>query len=167
MRYRRSRLVTFLISFVLWLLLSFSLSIQHIIAGLLVSILAAIIMGDMFTQQPYKWFNLHRYLWFVYYIFVFTWECIKANFDVALRVLSPKMPINPGIVKVKTILKTETGLTFLANFITLTPGTLSVDVDKDNGYMYIHWIDVKSQDVQEASRLIVSKFERILKEVFE
>jgi multicomponent Na+:H+ antiporter subunit E len=86
---------------------------------------------------------------------------------VAYRVLHPKLPINPGIVKVKTILKTETGLTFLANFITLTPGTFSVDIDKDKGYLYIHWIDVKTQNIEEASQIIVSKFERILKEVFE
>jgi len=124
-------------------------------------------MGDMFTQQPHKWFNPHRYLWFIIWVFVFAWECLKANIDVAIRVLRPSMPINPGIVKVKTILKTETGLTFLANFITLTPGTFSVDVDQENGYLYIHWINVESQDVEQASRIIVSKFENILKEVFE
>lgn len=163
----RSRIVTFIISFISWMLLSFSLDWQHIFIGLVVSGIVALIMGDMFAEYAYKWFHPRRYIWFLIYIFVFLWECLKANLDVACRVLHPSLPINPGIVKVKTNLKTETGLTFLANFITLTPGTFTVDIDRDEGILYIHWIDVKTQDVEEASKIIVSTFEKILKEVFE
>lgn len=155
-----------MVSFLLWMLLSFSPDWQHIVIGILVSFLVALSMGDMFTNEAHKWLNPRRYIWFLYCLVVFIWECLKSNIDVALRVLNPRLPINPGIVKVRTILKTETALTFLANFITLTPGTLSVDVDKENSCLYIHWIDVKSQDVEEASKIIVSNFERILKEVF-
>jgi multicomponent Na+:H+ antiporter subunit E len=149
------------------MLLSFSFDWQHLLVGFLAALLVASTMGDMFTDQAGKWLNLRRYIWFFIYLFVFSWECIKANIDVAFRVLAPSLPITPGIVKVKTILKTETGLTFLANFITLTPGTLTVDIDRENGYLYIHWLDVKKQDIVEASGIIVSKFEKILKEVFE
>jgi multicomponent Na+:H+ antiporter subunit E len=92
---------------------------------------------------------------------------IKANFDVAYRVVHPKLPIKPGIVKVKTKLKSDTGLTFLANSITLTPGTMSVDIDKENGYLYIHWINVKSTDLEKATEIIVSRFEKILEKIFE
>lgn len=162
-----SRIITFLVSLILWLLLSFSLDWQHLVMGLLVALLVAVSMGDIFTNYPFKWLTPRRYLWFMIYVFVFTWECIKSNFDVACRVLNPRLPINPGIVKVKTILKTETGLTFLANFITLTPGTFTVDIDKEKGVLYIHWINVETQDIEKASKIIVSKFERILKEVFE
>jgi len=151
----------------LWLLLSFSLDLQHICIGIIVAFLVAYMMGDMFTNEPVKWFQPRRYFWFVFYLGVFIWECLKANIDVAIRVLHPKLPINPGIVRVKTSLKTETAITFLANSITLTPGTFSVDIDEEEGYLYIHWIDVKTKDIEEASRLIVKKFEQILKEVFE
>jgi multicomponent Na+:H+ antiporter subunit E len=151
----------------MWLLLSFSLDWQHLGIGILVSMLAALLMGDMFAEQGQKWFHPRRYLWFMIWIFVFAWECLKANIDVAIRVLKPQLPIKPGIVKVKTSLKSESGLTFLANFITLTPGTFTVDIDRENGYLYIHWIYVQSQDIEEATRIIVKKFERILKEVFE
>ncbi len=163
----RSRIVTFMISFLLWLLLSFTFDWQHLVTGLAVALLVALSMGDMFTEKAPHWFQPRRYAWFLVYIAVFAWECLKANIDVASRVLHPRLPINPGIVKVKTKLKTETGLTLLANFITLTPGTFSVDVDQENGFLYIHWIDVKTQDVEEASRMICAKFERILKEVVE
>ncbi|MFH1352525.1 MAG: Na+/H+ antiporter subunit E, partial [bacterium] len=93
------------------------------------------------------------------------YHMILANFDVMYRVLHPLMPINPGIVKVKTRLKSKSGRAALCNSITLTPGTLTVDICGE--YLYIHWINVKSQDVEEAGRKIVEKFERILEKVFE
>jgi multicomponent Na+:H+ antiporter subunit E len=58
-------------------------------------------------------------------------------------------------------------LTFLANTITLTPGTMSVDVDRENGFLYIHWIYVRDEETEAATRLIVDVFERILIKIFE
>jgi multicomponent Na+:H+ antiporter subunit E len=89
-----------------------------------------------------------------------------ANLDVAYRALHPKMPINPGIVKIKTNLKTDSAITALANSITLTPGTMTVDVT-DDGYLYIHWINVKSEDIEEATRIISQNFEWFIKKIFE
>lgn len=107
-----------------------------------------------------------RCVWFIYYILIFIWECLKANLDGAYRIVHPKLLINPGIVKVKTRLKSDLGLTFLANSLTLTPGTMVVDIDKDKGFLYVHWIDVKAQDIDKATELIVKKFEDILIKVF-
>ena len=81
--------------------------------------------------------------------------------------MHPQLPINPGIVKVKTRLKSDTALTFLANSITLTPGTLTVDIDRDNGVLYIHWLNVKAKDVETATKIIVERFERILSKIFD
>jgi len=103
---------------------------------------------------------------FLYYIAVFIWECVKANLDGAYRVLHPDLPIRPGIVKVKTTLKSATGLTLLANSLTLKPGTMTVDIDQENGFLYVHWMDVKTEDLDQATELIVGKFERILKRIF-
>ena len=91
---------------------------------------------------------------------------MKANLDVVYRALHPQMPIHPGIVKIKTNLKSDSAITALANSITLTPGTLTVDVTED-GYLYVHWINVKSTDVDEASRLIAQKFEFFIERIFE
>jgi multicomponent Na+:H+ antiporter subunit E len=95
------------------------------------------------------------------------WECIKANIDVAYRVVHPDLPIKPGIVKIKTNLKSDVALTFLANSITLTPGTMCVDIDKEKGILYIHWIYVRDDRLEEATSLIAGKFEKILKRIFE
>ena len=98
------------------------------------------------------------------YAFVFLYELIKSNFDVASRVVNPKLPINPGIVKVKTKLKSKLGRIMLANSITLTPGTLTVETKGE--YYYIHWIDVSAKNIQEATDEIVSKFEKYLEVIF-
>lgn len=99
------------------------------------------------------------------YIFVFSWECLKANLDVAYRVLHPDLPIKPGIVKVKTNLKTHVARTTLANSITMTPGTLTVDIIDD--YFYVHWIYVKSTDPAKYAEDISGRFEKYIKKIFE
>jgi multicomponent Na+:H+ antiporter subunit E len=163
----KSKIILFIIGFIVWTLLTWPIEPQHAIIGLLVAAFCALLTGDLFTHRPHHFGHMTRYLWFCYYVPVFLWECLKANIDVAMRVLNPKLPINPGIVKVKTTLKSDTGLTFLANSITLTPGTFCVDIDGESGVLYIHWIDVKTQDVEKATQAIVTKFEKILEKIFE
>ena len=97
---------------------------------------------------------------------MFFWYVVLANLDVVYRVIHPEMPIHPGIVKIKTNLKSAAGRTMLANSITLTPGTLTVDIT-DDGYLYIHWINVKTDDVEEASKRIAGRFEKVLRRMFE
>lgn len=163
----RSRIVLFVIGFMVWMLLSWPPDIEHALVGIFVSALVAFLTGDMFSRRPHHFAHLSRYLWFGYYVPLFLWECLKANIDVALRVASPKLPINPGIVKIKTTLKSDTAITFLANSITLTPGTFCVDIKPEEGILYIHWIDVKTQDTEKATQLIAGKFEGVLKRIFE
>ena len=80
--------------------------------------------------------------------------------------LHPDLPIRPAIIKVHTNLRTDIARTFLANSITLTPGTLTVDIMED-GDMYIHWINVVTEDPEEQTDIIVKRFETILRRVFE
>jgi len=163
----KSRIILFILGLTVWLFLSWPPDWQHLLIGILVASFVSFMTGDIFVKRPHVFKHPARYFWFLYYIPVFIWECIKANIDVAYRVGHPDLPINPGIVKVKTTLKSDTGLTFLANSITLTPGTMSVDIDQQNGFLYIHWIDVKDRDIQKATEIIVEKFEGILKKIFE
>ncbi len=163
----KSRIILFIIAFFVWCLLNWVPDWQHILVGLFVCALVAYLTGDMFVQRPHLFKHVERYLWFLYYIPFFLWEMFKANIDVAYRVSHPKLPIKPGIVKVKTTLKSDTGLTFLANSITLTPGTLTVDVDREKGFLYVHWINVRHKDIEGATERIVKRFEKILTRIFE
>lgn len=163
----KSRIILFILGLLVWLGLCWPCDCQYFLVGILVAAFVAFMTGDLFVKRPYVFRHPSRYLWFIYYLPVFIWECVKANIDVAYRVTHPARPINPGIVKVKTTLKSDTALTFLANSITLTPGTLTVDIDEQGGFLYVHWIDVKQQDIQKATELIVERFERILRRIFE
>ncbi len=148
---------------IVWIFLA-GTSQQEIIIGIIVSLLLTIIFfskGTIFSE-----FNLNpkAIFYFIIYIFVFLWELVKSSFDVASRVVQPTIPINPGIVKVKTKLKSKLGRTILANSITLTPGTLTVETNGED--YYIHWIDVTSDDIKGATKQIVSKFEKYLEVIY-
>jgi multicomponent Na+:H+ antiporter subunit E len=163
----KSGLILFIFGFIVWMLLSWPLSGWEAVEGCIVTLFVVLLTGGFFVKRPHLFREAGRYVYFLWYVPVFAWECFKANLDVAYRVSHPGMPIKPGIVKVKTKLKTETGITFLANSITLTPGTLSVDVDRENGFLYVHWINVTAVDVEGATDRIVRRFENVLGKIFE
>jgi multicomponent Na+:H+ antiporter subunit E len=139
---------------------------QIFLAGVVFSVLASVLFVEVFTKHPLKFFALQRYFWLIVYIPMFFYYMLIANLDVVYRVLHPKMPIRPGIVKVKTTLKSESARTALANSITLTPGTLTVDVT-DDGHLYVHWINVKEDDLEGATQRIVTRFEGLLARIFD
>lgn len=164
----KNKITLFIISFFVWCLLNWLPDWQHLTIGIFVSGFVAFMIGDLFTQRPETLTHPRRYFYFIFhYIPVFIWEIFKANIDVAYRILHPGLPINPGIVKVKTSLKSDTALTFLTNSITLTPGTLSVDIDRDKNILYVHWIDVKTEDIEGSTKMVVERFEKILRKIFD
>lgn len=164
----KSRIVLFIVSLLVWCALSWSVDPQHLVIGVLVSILVAAAAGGLFVKRPHLLRHPLRYFYFLFgYVPLLAWEILKANFDVAYRVLNPALPIRPGIVKIYSKLRSDTGLTFLANSITLTPGTMTVDVDGERGILYIHWISVKSSDPEEATKAIAGRFEPLLAKIFE
>ena len=165
------RLIYFVVAFLVWSLLTWpfadgKIDMQVVVAGLIASILVAVLFHEILPKEYHVFISPVRVFWFLVYLPVFFYYVIKANFDVVYRALHPKMPIRPGIVKIKTNLKTPSGITALANSITLTPGTLTVDVT-DDGFLYVHWINVRSDDVEEATKIISQKFEWFLKRIFE
>ncbi len=135
------------------------------VGNLLVIYFFALVVSLFFTNpQKLPAITIKKIAYSVFYIFYLFISIVKSNFDVARRVIQPKIPINPGIVKVKTKLKSPIGRMILANSITLTPGTLSVDVKGD--HYYIHWIDVSDIDEQGATQKIVAGFEKYLEVIF-
>jgi multicomponent Na+:H+ antiporter subunit E len=155
----------FILSMVFWLMLTFEFTAANIIVGAVASLITSVIFARFFIKNVYKLIQPKRYGWFLVYLVVFIWECIKANIDVAYRVLHPAMPIRPGIVKVKTTLKSDMAKMLLANSITMTPGTISVDIIDD--YLYIHWIYISSDDPEVYTEIITGAFEKYIKRIIE
>ncbi len=156
-------LITFLA--IAWVLLTASLRLDEVVLGILVVLVVGLASRKLAGVYGGLRFSPKAVVYGFLYLFIFLRELIKANLDVALRVLNPNLPIRPGIVEVKTSMKSSLGKLMLANSITLTPGTLTLDVQDDR--MYIHWIDVQGQDSDAATRAIVDTFENTLKEVVE
>ncbi len=160
----KSFLIITIVLFSIWILLNNSLDPILLLIGAGVSIIIALLFCSNCSVFEQIKLNPKSLIFSIAYLFVFIFELIKSNLDVAYRVISPKLPINPGIVKVKTCLNSEMGRMILANSITLTPGTLSVDI-KDE-FIYVHWIDVTNKDLDVATEAIVNKFEKLLKEIY-
>lgn len=140
--------------------------LQGLIPGFFAALLVVLIMRADILSAFTAWLNPVRLFWFLVYVGVFGFYVVKANFDVAYRIVHPAMPIRPGIVKVKTTLKTRMGIAMLANAIALTPGTLTVHAE-ENGDLYVHWINVKATDVEGASAYIVRRFEWLIRRILE
>ncbi|MBN1973153.1 MAG: Na+/H+ antiporter subunit E [Sedimentisphaerales bacterium] len=165
------RSIYLILSFIVWILLTWpfvdgNIDWQVVVAGIVASAIVATIFHDILPKEHHIFISPIRIFWFLVYIPVFFYYVIKANFDVVYRALHPQMPIKPGIVKIKTNLKSESGITALANSITLTPGTLTVDIT-DDGYLYIHWINVKTDNIEQATKIISERFEWFIKKIFE
>ncbi|RLF89827.1 cation:proton antiporter, partial [Thermococci archaeon] len=106
------------------------------------------------------------FLYLPQYLIIMAFRLLESNIKVAKHAVM--MDINPGIVRIKTDLHSNTGVTILANSITLTPGTLTLDVVKklDGTYLYVHWIDVETLNVEKAGEIIKGDIEEWLKKIF-
>lgn len=163
MKNLKHSILMFLILMFFWILFT-SLDIQEIIAGLITSLL--IVIATMKLEPILYDLQLtpKSLLFSIIYLFVFLAELIKSNIDVAFRVINPKLPIKPGIVKVRTKLKSKIGKTILANSITITPGTMTTEIKGE--HLYIHWIEITEDDIDGATHAIVQKFEKYLEVIF-
>ncbi|NJF24454.1 Na+/H+ antiporter subunit E [Thermococcus sp. Bubb.Bath] len=164
--------ITWLTLFASWLVVSGKFSPPHIVTGALVTLLIAIITRDFLTEDIRQTGHLLSKAAYIFlflvpqYLFIMAFRLLESNLRVVKNVIL--MDINPGIVKVKSDLHSNAGLTVLANSITLTPGTLTLDVSKKLGeaYLYIHWIDVEALDQQKAGVKIKGELEEWLKKIF-
>ncbi|KKL56555.1 hypothetical protein LCGC14_2244250 [marine sediment metagenome] len=158
-------LMCLLLTFVLWTLLFWSVEPAVLFTGAFFALLTATILGDIYPDRLHRLLNPKRWLFFLIYVPYFLYYCLRANLDVAVRVIHPDVPIRPGIVKVQTTLTTDMAKTFLANSITLTPGTLTVDIDGQD--FYVHWINIDTDSAKERTARICGRFEPLLRRIFE
>ncbi len=147
-----------------WVMLNGSLAWDVLLFGVLASMTIALIFRDglsFFTE--FRATPEAFVMGFRYFGYFFT-ELAKANLRLAAIVVSPSLPIKPGIVKVRTRLKSRMGRLMLANSITLTPGTLTVDLDGE--WLYVHWVRIETDDIEEATARIVAGFETYLEVIY-
>jgi len=161
----KKKIVQFIIYLLMWIFLTISFKVEDLMAGVVVALVVTVLTRKLFPDDVIKLLTPRRFLLALLYIPYLVYYILLANLDVAYRVLNPYLPIKPGIVKVKTSLKNEFAKTILANSITLTPGTLTVEVDGDN--FYVHWINISSDNTEIQREIILGRFERVLRRIFE
>ena len=163
---------TFSLCYLFWVLLTWSFEAQELIAGAVVSLAAALFAYGFLIHDKSRafWlFNPVKLGLLVGYTFVFFGELIKANLDMARRVFGGCREINPGIVKVPVDLNGDYCRAMLANSITLTPGTITMDIAEQDGqtYFYIHWIDVSETDRVKAGKTIKGRMEPWVRRIWQ
>ena len=137
-------IATFFMLFIFWVLLSGKFDLFHLAIGFICSIVVAQLTHDLLfanVRVGEIWVIVWR---FIAYIPWLTYQIIQANIYVAYLALSPKMPIDPQILRFRTKLESDISWVTLANSITLTPGTITMDIK--NGEFFVHALDRKVAD---------------------
>lgn len=144
-----------------WGALTGNFAPENLIGGFLIGYL---ILWLIFSSSPrIKYF--HRVPRAIELILFFLWKIFLSNLRVAATVLSPRPNLRPGVVGIPLSLKSRAEIAVLMSLITLTPGTLSLDVSTDRKILFVHTLWLENTD--EFIRKIKDHFERRIQEVFE
>jgi multicomponent Na+:H+ antiporter subunit E len=137
--------IEFVLLFAFWVLVSGHYQIKYLLIGVGACAVVTYVTHDLlYNSRPAKavsskaGFTFFCVLRLIVYIPWLIWAIIKANIQVAMIIMNPRLPIDPGFLQFKTQLRKKISLVTLANSITLTPGTITVDL-KDDTYL-IHAI---------------------------
>ena len=145
---------------IVWAAVTGSASLHNLIFGFVLSTLALGLIREQINGTGY----ITRSLRVASLLWLFLIELAKSAWKVAIMVVSPRLEIKPGIFAFPLTVTRDFEITLLANLITLTPGTLSVDVSDDKKTLYVHAIDCADPDG--ARRDIAEGFERKILEAF-
>ena len=143
--------------FALWMVLTINVQIFNIIVGLAVSFSVALLYTKLFRHKEFEFISP---VWFVVYLYVLLKNLLLSNIQISKRILRPDMKLSPAIVAVKTNLESDWKKLLLANSITLTPGTLTLEVKDDT--FYIHVIEYQNGSDKQ---MIIKEFEDIIAKI--
>lgn len=148
----------------IWIASNSSFAIESLITGTVI----AAVLAHNFGARTGVWQGIRlspvRLYHFIRYTGSFVAELVRANLNMLRYVYSPSIEIAPGIIEIKTGLRSPIGRLALVNSIALTPGSLVIDIKGDT--LLVHWLDVKTTDPDEASLMIAGPFEKHLEKVF-
>ncbi len=167
--YRPRSIFAFFLVLAFWFLLSGNFSLYNLILGTAVSLVTVVFFRNYLLHKPSRPLGIAGYTkkFFLLVIFtpVFVFQAYKASLQVIKLIIFPSL-INPGIVEIKTDAPTVSAVSMLANLITLTPGTLTMDYNDDKNTYYIHWIQITTHDSKEMREIIIGAFEPWIDRIF-
>ena len=134
-----SFLITALAMFSFWILLSGEFTFILITSGVVASLIVAYLSHDIFVGKADLKTETGRVFKFIVYVPWLLWEIALANVEIAYLVLNPKPLIDPQLVRFKPDVKTDLGIVTLAHSITLTPGTVTVEANREEFVIHAIW----------------------------
>ena len=142
-----------------WMFLSISFKPTTFIVGYLLGLFMLFFLRKSFSTR----FYMEKVWAIIKLVLLFLKELTLSNISVLKLIIKPEMPIRPAIFAMPTILEKDWEITLLSSLITLTPGTIVIDVSDDNKTLYIHSIDF--EDIDDAVKSIQDTFEKAILEV--
>lgn len=129
----------------LWVVLSGSYSISNLVVGMFLSYL---VLAYVARDKPMFANYFGKLPKMISFILFFIWDLTKANARVAYDVLTPRHLMRPGVIAIPLDLKDDAGISLYANLITVTPGSLSLDVSSDRKVLYVHLMYLDDEATQ-------------------
>lgn len=167
----RRKIFTFIITLSIWIIFAGKVSFDVLVVGSIASLVTTWLYSDLLFRSSNRkrswYFYLRKFFYIIMFIPVFFYEAFIAALKVSKHAFEKEPSFSPGIVKVKTKLTNITALTILANLITLTPGTLTLDFDMREKAFFIHWIDVTTMEEAETRKHVIERFENWLGVIFQ
>jgi multicomponent Na+:H+ antiporter subunit E len=128
----------------IWVFLTGEYKFNNFLFGFVLSFIILWILSGAEERSSKKYFKIVPRI--ISFVLFFIWELTKANIQVAYEVITPKFNMKPGIIAIPLEAKTDLEITLLANLITLTPGTLALDVSTDRSVLYVHGMYVMGKE---------------------
>lgn len=167
----KKKLLTFILTLALWFVFVGRVNIQVFLLGTIICSIISLMLADNVFRLVKKKYGMKEFFLKIYYIFLvisaFIYDVFLSAVRVSRHAFEIKPSFSPRIVKIKTSLENKNSIAILANFITLTQGTLAMDYDILNRNYFIHWIDVYSDDEAEVKKALISKHENLIAKIFD
>ncbi|ADI31279.1 Na+/H+ antiporter subunit E [Staphylothermus hellenicus] len=152
---------------IIYLIYTGSYSLFELLLGIIVAVFVAYLFGDAVVRNAGKIYSPIRWFWgLVYAILYFTIIEAKAHWEVIKLIFKPSN-VKPAIVRIPYSVETDYAVTTIANSITNTPGTITIDVDENKKHLYVHWIRAVDLSDEGAWVHISSVFEKYAKKIFD
>lgn len=165
--YRKKSILLFVVLFLFWVLFTWKLELPALVVGLALSFVVTRISHLSFFPTVHELYRhkeppLHfRFREAITFFPLYVLNILLATAQVALLALKPHIELKPGIVKLETSIRNKTTLVILANQITLTPGTLTVDIDLAHHNLFVHSINLRTLDADSVRKEVKELEERL------
>lgn len=157
-----------LLSFAIYIIYTGSLRLYDVITGLLVAVVVGFLTSGLLIEDWRKTLDVRRFIYLLRFgVRYLLLDEVKAHLLVIKLGLKPKLDLRPAIVKIPIKARNDYGITLVSLSITNTPGTVVVDLNKERGNIYVHWIYATTTKPEESYKEVSEVFDEYALKIFE